>query len=259
MDLKSYHFSKRLVIKAINVADVFKVKLHSPFEMVLEIAPDKFIFLFNFGSIVCYNLDTEELDKYLKILCERLELQRNSYKYDDLNIEIQEGIEATHKIDFSKITLKSFSFEQLRILALLIGESVALDHHQSATTELLDQAKVITEELRLRGRVGKSHKELLQFIGACLSTKQNIVDDLYIFDEPDETWDDVNISRLFEDLRRQLELQSRFKSIDYDLDLIQDTAEVLADLTMSRKQNALEITIIALIAFEVLWTLFGKH
>lgn len=258
MDLKAYHFSKRLTLKSINVTDMFKVVNHSPFEMALEVGFQKYIFIYNFGSIVCFNLATEELDKYLTILCSRLDMNRNQYRYDDFQVEIQDELDQFYKIDFSKIILKQFRFDSLRILALLVGESVALDFHVSVTTDLLNQTKIITEELRTLGKTKKSHKELVKYIGTSLATKQTITDDLYIFDEPDETWEDPNLGKFFEDLRRYLELQSRFKSIQYDLDLIQESAEVIADLITIRKQTALEVTIIALIAFEVLWSLLDK-
>jgi uncharacterized Rmd1/YagE family protein len=224
--------------------------------MVLEIGPQKYIFVFNFGSIICVNLNTDELDKYVSILCNRLGLDRNGYKFDDISVEESSSIESFHKIEFSKIILKNANYEAVRIIALLLGESVALDYHQSVTTDLLNKTKVITDELRDKGRSSRSHKDLVKYVGTCLSTKQTLIDDLYIFDEPDETWDDQKLSKLWEDLRRYLELQSRFKSIEYDLDLIQDSTEVIADIVNARNQNRLEVTIILLIAFEILKSFF---
>jgi uncharacterized Rmd1/YagE family protein len=256
MELKAYHFSKRLFIKSVNVSDLFSVKFHSPLELVLEIGPQKYIFVFNFGSIICFNLNTDELDRYVSILCNRLGLDRNNYKFDDITIEEVSQLETSHKIEFSKVLVKDLSYDAVRIIALLEGESVALDYHQSTTTDLLNKTKVITDELRDRGRSTRSHKDLVKYVGTCLSTKHSIIDDLYIFDEPDETWDDQKLSRLWEDLRRYLELQSRFKSIEYDLDLIQDSTEVIADIVNARNQNRLEIIIVLLIAFEIVKSFF---
>jgi uncharacterized Rmd1/YagE family protein len=251
MEMKAYHFSKRLHLKSVNLSDLFSMSVHSPSEIVLQIEKDKFIFIFNFGSIVCFNLNTEELDRYVGVLSNRMGLDRNAYRFDDLLLEENTHLENSHKIEFSKVILKELNYESIRVAALLLGESVALDYHQSVTTELLVQTKKLTDELRDKGRSSKSHKELVKYIGSSLSTKQTLIDDLYIFDEPDETWDDLRLSKLWEELRRHLELQSRFRSIEYDLDVIQESTAVIADLVNSKYSNRLELTIVLLITFEI--------
>lgn len=257
-DLNAYHFSKRMHFKNVSLGDKFKVLVHTPYELIVEKSENQYIFLYNFGSIVFANWNPTEKEEILQKLSTLFSLNISAYKYDDYIIEIQPDSGTNHRLDFNKVVLQKFDFEAVRIVALLIGQSVALDYYQSITVDLLAETKDISEELRTKGKSTRNIKSLVKYMGACMSTKQNLTDDLYIYDEPDETWDNQNVSKLFEEARRHLEIQSRFKGIYYDLDLIQQSSEMVADLIHIRKQNVLELTIVALIAFEVIWLLVDK-
>ncbi|MCB0347549.1 MAG: RMD1 family protein, partial [Bdellovibrionales bacterium] len=197
-------------------------------------------------------------EEMIQTLSKIFSLNTSIYKYDDYKIEVQPDAGATHRLDFNKVVLQKFDFEAVRIIALSIGQSVALDYYQSITVDLLAETKDISEELRTKGRSTRNIKNLVRYMGACMSTKQSLTDDLYIYDEPDESWDNQNVSKLFEEAKRHLEIQSRFKGIYYDLDLIQQSSEMVADLIHIRKQNVLELTIVGLIAFEVAWLIIDK-
>jgi uncharacterized Rmd1/YagE family protein len=257
-ELNAYHFSKRIHLKNVSLGDQLKIRLHTPYELILEKGNDQFILLYNFGSIVFVNLQKAEKDELLKTLSSVFALNLNAFKYDDYTIEINTDSPVAHRLDFNKLVTQKFDFEAIRVMALLVGQSVALDYYQSVTVDLLADTKDISEELRIHGKSSRNIKSLVKYMGACMSTKQSLTDDLYIYDEPDETWDNQNLSKLFEEARRHLEIQSRFKSIYYDLDLIQQSSEMVADLIQIRKQNVLELTIIGLIAFEVVWALADK-
>lgn len=257
-ELNAYHFSKRIHLKNVSLGDRYKVRLHTPYELILEKAEHQVVLIYNFGAVVFVNWKKEEKDEFLQNLSGLFSLNINVFKYDDYLIEIDTEANTPYRLDFSKLILQKFDFEAIRIMALLTGQSVALDYYQSTTTDLLNETKVISEELKTKGESTRNIKSLVKYMGACMSTKQSITDDLYIYDEPDETWDNQNLSKLFEEARRHLEIQSRFKSIFYDLDLIQQSSEMVADLIQIRKQHVLELTIIGLIAFEVIWALGEK-
>lgn len=244
LELTAYHFSKRMHLKNVSLGDSLKIRLHTPYELILEKGKDQFVLLYNFGSIVFVNWPQAEKDELIKTLAMVFALNTKSFKYDDYTIEINSDSPASHRLDFNKLVIQKFDFEAIRVMALLVGQSVALDYYQSITVDLLAETKDISEELKARGKSSRNIKSLVKYMGACMATKQSLTEDLYIYDEPDETWDNQNLSKLFEEARRHLEIQSRFKSIYYDLDLIQQSSEMVADLIQIRKQNVLELTLL---------------
>lgn len=96
---------------------------------------------------------------------------------------------------------------------------------------------------------------MLKFIGLGLSTRREIVSRLSIMDSPDVAWEDPSADQLFNELRANFELQARFRTLEYKLRLIHESAEVLVDLSNTRRFTMLEITVIILIAVEILLAL----
>ena len=90
-----------------------------------------------------------------------------------------------------------------------------------------------------------------KFIGFCLNTKQNLISSTYILDSPDPTWEDQALGDLHRQMAEMFELRERYKNLEYRLQLIQNTVEVLTDLSQNRRMFVLELWIVILIAVEV--------
>ena len=105
---------------------------------------------------------------------------------------------------------------------------------------------------RLPGRVG----DLVRFIGTCMETKNDIIATLALFDKPDATWDDAELDRLYNALRAELEIDDRFRALESKLRMIQENLVLLVDLSQHRSTWRLEMTVVVLIMFEVLISLW---
>ena len=62
------------------------------------------------------------------------------------------------------------------------------------------------------------------------------------------TWDDPALDKLFRELRINFEIEMRVSNVEKKLNLVVESAEILVDLTKSRREHALEIVVIVLIA-----------
>ena len=63
-----------------------------------------------------------------------------------------------------------------------------------------------------------------------LSLKNKIAGNLYIFDSPEETWEDENLNKLDIGLKKTFDLQSRFRDIQEGLQIVKDNLELFKDL-----------------------------
>lgn len=82
--------------------------------------------------------------------------------------------------------------------------------------------------------------------------KNRIAQNLYIFDSPPETWDDENLNKIYNDLKRTFDLQERFRNIEEGLTIVKDNLELFRDLLQYRNSYRLELVVIILILVEVL-------
>ena len=105
----------------------------------------------------------------------------------------------------------------------------------------------------------ESSEDLIKFIGLCLDTKQEIISNLYIVDSPDETWENVELDKMHSELKTMMEIDIRYRALEYKIKIIQEAVEVIVDLSKSRRETVLELIIILLIAFEILLSLLKWH
>lgn len=82
--------------------------------------------------------------------------------------------------------------------------------------------------------------------------KNRIAENLYIFDSPPETWEDENLNKIHNDVKRTFDLKERFRNIQEGLNIIKDNYELFRDLLQYRSSYRLELVIIILILVEVL-------
>ena len=141
---------------------------------------------------------------------------------------------------------------------LNVSQSVALDHYGQQTNMLLEETNLHTQILERKGKLGISGISLKKYIGKTLNLKNRITENLYIFDSPEETWEDENLHKLDQGLKKTFDLQTRFRTIQEGLAIIKENLELFKDLLQYRNSIVLEWIVIILIFVEVINLLVEK-
>jgi len=163
-----------------------------------------------------------------------------------------------NKFGYNKIEIVNSDVEVLRLIMLNVSQSVALDYYSEQTNLLLEETNSHTLSLERRGRLDISGRNLKKYIGKTLNLKNRIAENLYIFDSPPETWEDENLNRLDQGLKRTFDLQERFRDIREGLEIVRENLELFKDLLQYRNSTFLEWIIIILVALEVVNLLIDK-
>ena len=135
---------------------------------------------------------------------------------------------------------------------LNVSQSVALDHYSRQTDILLEETNRHTQKLEFKGSLDLSGINLKKYIGRTLNLKNRIAENLYIFDSPEETWEDENLNKLDIGLKKTFDLQTRFRDIQEGLQIVKENLELFKDLLQYRNSTQLEWIIIILILVEVI-------
>jgi required for meiotic nuclear division protein 1 len=257
--IQARHVSTQLRLK--NLAPRFQSTpiVESTREVGLRLAPYSYVFIYNYGSVVFFNVADEARQSIL------LKINESSEAADISKVPVIEDfavedvgtaeLQYFHEIGFNKIRLKDLTEAKIRFICGVVAESAALDYFEQTVEDMLIKSQQISRNLKQTGDPRMSMNEMVKYVGVCLNTKQEIIADLYVIDSPDETWDDQVLARLYEDLKNLFEIETRYKVLEYKLQLIQDTVDVIVELLRFRKQTTMEFTIIILIAIEVFWFL----
>jgi uncharacterized Rmd1/YagE family protein len=143
------------------------------------------------------------------------------------------------------------------------SQSVALDKYLEITDQLLSETSQYVDALELTGKLKISGKRLKRFIGHVLKIKNQISENLYIFDSPDITWENEALNKLNVSLKQTFDLKDRYRYIYERTAIIKEDLELFKDIMDHRESSKLEWIIILLILVEVvdvfflrIWNLF---
>jgi uncharacterized Rmd1/YagE family protein len=255
--LKATHVAERLRLQQLKEKVVHPIRSQSNYELVVEFAEYSYAFVYNYGSVVFFNVPDGIQEKYLAMIRETKQGAKIGDTNDVFLVETREGLgESVNQVFFDRIATGKITFTKIKIICMLVAESTALDYYDILIENLLEQASVYTKRLELEGKFVDSKEDLLKFVGMCLSAKQDIISNLYIVDSPDETWDSPELDKVFHELKLMLEIDVRYRAVEYKSKIIQESVEVITDLVKTKREVMLEMIVILLITFELISGLF---
>jgi len=155
-------------------------------------------------------------------------------------------------VAFDKVVLQNFEPEAIRLIMLNTSQSVALDRYLDITDQLLEETNGYTKTLELKGKLNISGVKLKKFIGKVLNIKNQISENLYIFDSPDITWENESLNKLNIALKQTFDIKDRYRYINERTAIIKEDLELFKDIMEHRESSRLEWIIILLILVEVL-------
>jgi len=255
LQVVSYQIADSIDIRGFKAAFEEGVYHSDADELFYKTGPESYVYVFKYG-VVCF-LNTDE--GAVKRLFERIApFCKNTFE-QKLSEEFQVETNAReNKFGFNKIEIVNAEIETLRLIMLNVSQSVALDYFLEQTNLLLEETNYHTQSLEKKGRLDISGTNLKKYIGKTLNLKNRISENLYIFDSPPETWEDENLNKIDQGLKRTFDLQERFRDIREGLEIIRENLELFKDLLQYRNSTFLEWIIIILVFTEVLNLLLEK-
>lgn len=222
--------------------------------LVLEPEKNSYVVLTRFGAVVYWDCCEQVVqDMHAEIESLPAVQNRNDAVRDELLVHI--GMEQD-MVTFNDVWLRELTLEKLKIIALVLGQSVALDRFENEVTQALARFNPVTEALRKSGRLTLSEKQVLQAVGFALQVRAAVLANLTLFDDPPETWESETLAYLDSQLYDQFDLEERLSAINQKLNFLTDVNSTLTTLLSNRKSHRLEWIVIVLIAVEIVLFVF---
>lgn len=254
-------------IEAVQIAELFNIKKFraefraeafsgSTSEVFYTLTEtDRYLYLFDYGVVVFANYDAVAKSEFIQFI------KNYATTFVDLDLSEEYRIVTDEKLnkvlvknDF--VTVHQIDSSLLRIVMLNIGQSVALEYYEVLTDELISSSKHYILELEHHGKLSISKTNLLKYIGRVLNVKNSIVDNLYILDDPNLVWDNEELNLLNLQLKVNFDINTRFKDLDYRLQIVENNLRLFTDVLNVRESSRLEWVVIILIALEIVIALF---
>jgi len=247
--LSAFLVANQLDIKGIKSFLDIKPLADSSSELFYSFGAEKYQYFFNYGVIVFAGYSEDEMKWAIKAV---QAYQRNPFTLwlrDDHEICMVEGSDMI--FNFDELILDKIDSKVCRIAMFNLGQSVALDYYHNVTENLLTELKSFATQLELTGNLKISKKNMMRFLGKALNTQNEIAENIYIFDAPDQVWDDEYLDRLYQGFMKHFDLRVRFSEIEYTLKIINDNLSIFREIINQRESSLLELIIIILILVEI--------
>ncbi|MTI19959.1 RMD1 family protein [Fulvivirga sp. RKSG066] len=254
--VKAYHLKQNIDIKKIKGLIDYEPLFSSNTELFYKISADKFFFIINYGAVVFYNLSVEDIIKILKYFEQAQGVQVDDLLVDDFDVVVDS--ESYIKTEFTRLTVNNVDDDAAKIIMLNLAQSIALNHYDIVSQELLTQMRLTTTNMERKGKLDINKKNILKFIGRTLNTQNKIAENLYIFDAPPITWENEYYNALNTTLSKHFELNSRYKAIENNFKIIETNLEAFLEVNHHGESSKLEWIIIILILVEVIDTFVMK-
>jgi len=209
------------------------------------------LFVFPYGSIVCFGLQKEKALQFLKELNpfeqqpkEELESDEFTYVYGNVAKVVDDEIVFPDEEILSKLAASH-----------AIAQSVKLGTFETAIQKTFNNTKYLPENLALYGKIPLSRKDIRRKIGELFIERSSINLHLDILDTPEFFWEHTELEPIYRMMAFYLDNNTRVEILNQRLNVIHELFEMLGTELNHQHSSRLEWTIIFLIVIEVILTL----
>ncbi|XRE43941.1 hypothetical protein ACIVBQ_002145 [Tenacibaculum discolor] len=251
----AYHLEKRIALSAIRSQfESYELIKREHSFLLYKITDNSYIYVKDYGSVVFMNCTDNLISQIVSFFINKENSNVNNLPSEKYNITFSDTIE----VDFGTIQIKNLNDDVAHIIMLNLAQSVALMNYVNKTSDLHDKTLVYSKQLEKTGSFKLSKIQMRKFIGKTLNLKNNIAENLFVFDSPDVAWNNKDLSDLDYKLKDELDILKRHQGIENSLNVIKENLDLFNDILQHKYSSMLEWIIILLILFEVVQVIVEK-
>jgi uncharacterized Rmd1/YagE family protein len=248
-------FVENLSLK--DLASAYPEARRTPHELAFRLPSGGDVYIYPFGAIVFRDVPPAERDTELGRLGRARPGLTSATVIEDFTVREDPGGKAT--VSAGALTIDKLTGDRSTVIALTVAQSAAMEYYERIVEEMFGRTRQIVDRLEVRGSVPIRTRPLHRFIGAAISTRNEVLSILHLLDKPDEAWDDPLMDRIYDELRAEFDLVDRYQALELKLRSVQEALELVLDVARDRRLVLLEAAIVLLIVFELLLSLLRLH
>lgn len=247
-------FVENLSLK--DLASLYPDAKRSTHELCVSNADGSEMFVYPFGAMVFRNVPAAAREaEVVRLRAAQPKLSTTVIK-EEFTVRVDSA--SAPRVDAGVLVLDRMSAERSSVIAMTVAQSAAMEYYESIVEEMFGRTDRLVERMEARGTVPFGTRPLHRFIGSAIGVRNEVLSVLHLLDKPDETWLDAGIDRIYEELRAEFDLEDRYQSLELKLRSIQEALELVLDVARDRRLVLLELAIVLLIAFEIVFVMAGR-
>ncbi|KAM7494992.1 hypothetical protein LguiB_029601 [Lonicera macranthoides] len=215
-----------------------------------------YMVVFQYGSIVLFNVRDHEVDGYLKIVEKHASGLLPEMRKDEYEVREKPTLHTWMQGGLDYIMLQYLNIDGIRTIGSVLGQSIALDYYVRQVDGIVAEFTDINRGMEKTGTFTMERKKLFQLVGKANSNLADVILRLGLFERSDIAWKDAKYAQIWEYLRDEFELSQRFASLDFKLKFVEHNIRFLQEILQNRKSDFLEWLIIILIGAEIIISVY---
>lgn len=252
----AYHIGDRIQLDAVAKHIDGAVERSEENFQLINLAPNKYVYIKSFGSIVFFGFEEKEILVLLKNIV-GTKINVNQLLSEEFMLTVDEGADSL-KVNFNSIVIASLSLDVIHVIMFNLAQAVALDNYQENINNLLYDTRKISKKLMLTGTIQASRIKMRKLSGKTMVLKNRIAEDLYIFDTPDLIWSDETLSEIDKAMTVELDFVKRHEGLQNNIDIVSENLNLFRDIMQHKHSSMLEWIIIILIVIEIIQILIEE-
>ncbi|KAF3433832.1 hypothetical protein FNV43_RR24935 [Rhamnella rubrinervis] len=180
-----------------------------------------FMVVFQYGSIVLFNVREHEVDGYLKIVEKHASGLLPEMRKDEYEVREKPTLNTWMEGGLDYIMLQYLNIDGIRTIGSVLGQSIALDYYVRQVDGMVAEFTDINRGMEATGKFKMQRKKLFQLVGKANSNLADVILKLGLFERSDIAWKDAKYAQIWEYLRDEFELTQRFASLDFKLKFVE--------------------------------------
>lgn len=206
-----------------------------------------------YGSAVFFDTPTELKNECLSLLQQVVVDPVVDTKYtEEFTLSVDPRLAEWSKLDPDCMGFQRMDLRNMHVISTVLSQSVALDYYSNHVERTLETFCSLNQEMMETANISKLNKQvLLQLVAENNIVMTEIISKLGVHERYDIAWKDAKYGHVWDFARTELEIETRFETLDMKLNLIQDNLKYFLEILQNRKSDFLEWIIIVLIAMEI--------
>ncbi|KAL8137761.1 hypothetical protein V2J09_003762 [Rumex salicifolius] len=210
----------------------------------------RYMVVFQYGSTILFNIEDHEVDSYLALVKRHASGLLAESRKDDYAVKEKPALAEDMQGGPDYIVIKHLDTDGIRIIATVLGQSVALDYFVSQIDGMVQDFEKINREMEETGTFTLDRNKLFRLVGKANSNLADIILKVGLLDRSEIAWREAKYAQINEYLREEYEVTQRFGNLNYKLKFVEHNIHFLQEALQNRRSNIAEWCIIVLLAIQ---------
>ena len=229
--------------------------------VTLDSSQNQYLSIFKYGSVVFFNVpESQHVEHLSKIRAAAVvtPIDEGLQHTEDYKIYIHNELQQPSVIKATHTNIKTLDSFNLTIIGTVMAQTVALDYYAVAVDRMLESFILMNNTIEKSGSFQSlDNSGLYKLIASNNTIFTNVLSKLGIFEGSDAAWENADYHYTWEGLRKDFELDYRFKDLSLKVDIVRDNTRFFLEVLQNNKSTKLEWFIIILIAAELALGIIG--